>query len=203
MKRLFILSSILVLTVQLVLAQNTFTKQKLIYKVAILDSGMNVTKGFLLNINDSAVRISNKIARFGLEPNPTDQTKDVTYYHIHELQMKRRGAGGRGAWKGALAGIVIGAVSGLIAGDDPPCQPSNPATDYWGFGAIGEGFCNAFRMTAADKALLGGALGGALGTGIGALTGALMKKKFLIGGKKEKFDEMKLSVLNKAYGSGN
>ena len=58
-------------------------------------------------------------------------------------------------------------------------------------------------MTAGEKALTYGGMGAAVGTGVGALIGALAKKRFVIGGRKEKFDEMKANVLNKVYGSSD
>ena len=53
------------------------------------------------------------------------------------------------------------------------------------------------------ESLAYGGMGAAAGTGIGALIGALAKKRFLIGGRKEKFDEMKADVLTKVYGNVN
>jgi hypothetical protein len=183
------------------IAQDSLSRRKPMYKVSFTDSALNQTKGYLLNLSDSAMKITTLPIKFGEQPSAGTSIMDVRYNQVTELELKRRGGAGRGAWKGAVAGFLIGAICGLISGTDPPCQKVDPATDFYGLGAIGEGFCNAFRMTAGEKALAYGVLAGAAGTGVGALTGALVKKKFIIGRNKERFNEMRVNVLNKAYGS--
>lgn len=182
------------------IAQDSLPKRKLMYKVSFTDSALNQTKGYLLNLSDSAMKITTLPIKFGEQPLAGTSVMDVHYNQVTELHLKRKAGAGRGAWKGAITGFLIGAIFGLVSGDDPTCQKVDPNTDYLGFGAIGEGLCNAFRMTAGEKALAYGVLAGAAGTGVGALTGALVRKKFIIGGNKEKFNEMRVNVLNKAYG---
>lgn len=89
---------------------------------------------------------------------------------------------------GALAGIGAGVAAGLISGGDPPCGPS----EFYGL-------CDAFSLTAGEKAVvlaIPGALAGAI---TGGIIGAVARKKFVIGGSKEKFEKMNLSLLERMY----
>jgi hypothetical protein len=172
---------ILLLVAQLAVGQTNPPVSKLIYKISILDSSVNKTKGYLFNITDTTVKISHWPVRFADESALKEKFNEIRYSQITEVELKRNHGAGRGAWKGAVIGVLVGVAAGFIEGDDPG--------DYW------------VTFTAAEKALIYGGLGGAAGTGLGALIGGLAKKKFIIGGNKEKFDGMKASVLNKAYGT--
>jgi hypothetical protein len=111
------------------------------------------------------------------------------YTQINAMKLKRGNGAGRGAIIGAVCGFLIGAISGFVEGDDPHPPPGQ---DFFGFG-------ETFRLTAVEKALMYGAAGGATGAGTGALIGALVRHRFIIEKKKEKFDEMRVNVLDKAY----
>ena len=54
-------------------------------------------------------------------------------------------------------------------------------------------------MTAGEKAVVGGFIGAVTGSLIGALVGSLIKKKFIIGRNKEKFQAMRQNILEKLY----
>ena len=181
---------ILMLVAQLAVGQTNPPVSKLIYKISLTDSSVRQTKGYLLNLTDTTVRISNHPVRFASDAAIAGSLKEVSYPQITEIQLKRKHGALRGMWKGAIIGVLIGVAAGFIEGDDP-VQEYDPWDPYYYLGV---------SMTATDKAVAYGVLGGALGTGIGALIGGLAKKKFVIGGKKEKFDEMKANVLTKAYG---
>jgi hypothetical protein len=179
--------AILLLLAQLAVGQTNPPVSKMIYKISILDSSVNKTKGYLFNITDTTVKISDRPVRFA-NATARENFREVNYNQINEITLKRSKAAGRGAWKGAVIGALIGVAAGFIEGDDPEIDdPFDP--DY---------YINNLKAT--EKAVIYGALGGAVGTGIGALVGALVKKKFIIGGNKEQFDAMKANVLTKAYG---
>ena len=180
MKYYSLIFSILLLAAQLAVAQDTPFPRELTYKISISDSEMRQIKGYLLDMTDTTLRLSHWPVRFGNDPAMKEGYKEIKYRQISAITLQRSHGAGRGAWKGAIVGLLIGAVAGFIEGDDPE--------EYW------------FRFTAADKALIYGGLGAAAGTGIGALIGGLVKKKFIIGGRKENFDAMKINVLNKVYG---
>lgn len=121
---------------------------------------------------------------------------NIHYGNIEVVRLKRKGSFGRGMLQGALIGFATGAITGLIMGDDPPCSPSQQ--DFFG---LGNAFCEAFRITAGQKAVgigSAGAVGGAL---IGGIIGIVARKRFIIGGNKEKFQKMQMSVMDRMYGS--
>jgi len=163
---------------------------KISFRIKVTDAAYEETKGWLANINDSAVMISNRTINFSNMRKTKIEVQTFDYRQIKTLQLKSKNGAGRGALYGAISGLVIGVAAGFIAGDDPHVPASQ---DLFGLG-------EAFRMTAGDKALVGGIAGAAIGSGLGAIVGALVKKTFIIDGKKEKFDEMRLNVLDKAYG---
>ncbi len=102
--------------------------------------------------------------------------------------------------------MLIGVIAGFASGNDPVYQNPqyNSSQDPYGIGyALGSfavGINNAFAMTAGQKALVGGLGLGVSGALVGAVIGAIAHKKFIINGKKEKFDMMSESVLDKTYG---
>jgi len=175
-----LISLVIMLLAPLADAQDSLPKRKLTYKISIAGSGLNVQKGYLLQLTDTTVQISDSRVRFANKPFLKEDHKEIAYPQIASMTLKRTNGAGRGAWKGALAGAFLGIIAGYIDGDDP--------TENW------------FRYTAGDKALMYAVVGAPAGAIIGTLTGALVKKKFIIGGKKEKFDKMKINILNKVYG---
>lgn len=180
MKYYSLIFAILLVAAQHAIGQDTPPIQKKIYKISIADSGRRHLDGYLLNITDTTLQLSHWPVRFGNNPLKGNYN-EVGYRHISEITIKRNHGAGRGAWKGAVIGLLVGVAAGFIEGDDP--------AEYW------------FRYTAADKAITYGGMAAVAGSGIGALIGALAKKKFIIGGRKENFDGMKMNVLNKAYGT--
>jgi hypothetical protein len=180
MKHYSLILPIFLLAAQLAIAQDNPFPRQLTYKILISDPEMRQIKGYLLDLTDTTLKLSHWPVRFGNDPALKEGYKEIMYRKISVITLQRSHGAGRGAWKGAIVGLLIGVAAGFIEGDDPE--------EYW------------FRFTAADKALIYGGLGAAAGTGIGALIGGLVKKRFIIGGRKENFDAMKMNVLNKVYG---
>ena len=124
-------------------------------------------------------------------PDVNDASYNVEALQINTIVLKKRNEGLKGAWIGFGAGAVIGAIIGFESGDDPVSPLSgNPFNDI--FVSLG----NSFAMTAGQKAVFTGITGGAIGALIGGITGALLKKKFIIGGKKAIYQNS-LEELNK------
>lgn len=171
-------------------AQDSTLKKRLSFKIWITGIDSSKTIGWLSAISDSSLELSNRPKHFN-DPlvKANNHLIHFDYSQLAAMKLKRNNGAGRGAAIGAASGLVIGAIAGFSAGDDPHVPASQ---DLWGIG-------EAFRMTAADKALVGGFAGAAIGAGLGALTGALVKKTFIIEGKKEKFDEMRLNIIERAY----
>ncbi|HKO82317.1 MAG TPA: hypothetical protein VJU78_18035, partial [Chitinophagaceae bacterium] len=117
----------------------------------------------------------------------------VSAEDIRSFSVQRK----KNTLKGALIGFGIGAVTGIIAGFASGDDPVYNEPVYDPFSAIVVGINNAFAMTAGEKALWGGIGLGASGAIIGTVVGALAKKKFIIGGKKEKFRDLQSEIMMK------
>ena len=99
--------------------------------------------------------------------------------NIQSFSIRRKNSVGKGALIGFGIGAVTGIISGLASGDDPV---SNDAPDD--FSSV---FSPSVNTTSVGKAATRGfgfGIGGAI---IGGISGALMRKKFVIGGRKETF----------------
>jgi len=117
--------------------------------------------------------------------------------NIRSFSLRRKNSALRGALIGFGIGAVAGIVIGLASGDDPVMEYPDPATDPLGLGTFGTALNNAFAMTAEEKAIGGGIGLGATGAIIGTIIGAVAKKKFIIGGKKEKFRDLQSEIMMK------
>ena len=80
---------------------------------------------------------------------------------------------------GAVIGLGSGAILGLSSGNDSP---------------------GIISFTAGQKVIIGGFTGAIGGTIIGGIIGSVVRKRFQIGGSRERFDKMKVSILDKMYG---
>lgn len=169
--------------------------KKRIYKVSIITADSKRSAGYLALLSDSNLYLSAHPLHFSLIK-INDHLSAYPYDHLEKIVIKRKAAAGRGAWQGALIGLAAGAIAGFASGDDP-VVPTNDPNDPLGnaFGSIS----NAFRMTAGEKAVAGGFVGAVTGSLIGVLVGSLIKKKFIIGRNKEKFQAMKQNILEKLY----
>ena len=183
-----------------VIAQKIYTDdsielKKRIYKASILTSDSKKSIGYLASLSDLNLYLSSHPLNFSLIT-INDNLSAYPYDHLEKIEIKRKAAAGRGAWQGALIGLAAGVIVGLASGDDPVAPTDNP-NDPWGnvFGSIS----NAFSMTAGEKAAGGGFVGAVTGGLMGALVGSLVKKKFIIGRNKQKFQAMRQNILEKLY----
>jgi len=151
--------------------------KKRIYKVSIITSDLKKSTGYLASLSDSNLFISPSPLLFSLIK-INDHLPVYSYNYLEKMQIKRKGTAGRGAWQGALIGLAAGVIAGFVSGDDPVAPTYNDPNDP--LGNAFSSFSNAFRMTAAEKAVAGGFVGAATGSLIGALVGSLIKKKFMI-----------------------
>ncbi len=182
-------------TAQKVSSDDSISLKKRIYKISIIISDSKKIKGYLANLSDSNLYLSPSPLRLSLD-NSNNYLSSYSYDHLEKIEIKRKAGAGRGAWQGALIGLAAGAIAGFASGDDPVSTYNNPNDP------LGSAFtilANAFSMTAGEKAAAGGIVGAATGALIGALVGTLVKKKFIIGRNKEKFQAMKQNILEKLY----
>lgn len=172
------------------------------FVVSINTTSGKIDRGLIYLLNDSAITIKTLP---GLKTNFSSKKKKDKFSlnryaqeNIESISIKRNNAKKRGALIGVGAGLVAGVVMGFASGDDPIYAP--PAEDFLGIGAALTAISNSFAMTAEEKALFGGITGAVGGGVVGFLVGALVKKKFIINGNRQKFEAMKLSILERTYG---
>lgn len=167
------------------------------YASVRLNSGL-VTRGWLYQVNDSQLVVLHA-KKFRLRKlteqdyNPYDHTSIMAVDQIKSLSVQRKNPGLRGALFGIGLGVLTGVIAGYAEGDDPIMQYSG--SDI--FSGIAVALNNAFAMTAGEKAFTYGASLGAIGGIIGGITGALAKKKFIIGGRKEKFHDLQGELMRR------
>ncbi len=183
------------MTAQKVSSDDTISLKKRIYKISIITSDSTKVNGYLANLSDSNLYLSPSPLRLSLD-NSNNYLSSYSYDHLEKIEIKRKAGAGRGAWQGALIGLAAGAIAGFASGDDPVSTYNNPNDP---FGTLFTGISNSLSLTAGEKAMALGFGGAATGALIGALVGTLVKKKFIIGRNREKFQAMKQNILEKLY----
>jgi hypothetical protein len=162
---------------------------------SLLLTNGTITKGWLYSLSDSQVVLLRATAKEIKQFDRSDgqwmgRLAGVPVTQIQSISLRQKNSVRKSALIGLSIGVVTGAITGLISGDDPIKQDPSPANDPWGIGAFVISIHNSFAMTAGEKALFGAAGLGIAGAITGAIIGALAKKKFMIGGKKEKFRDL-------------
>jgi len=160
-------------------------KQKeFIASVTTLDG--RTLKGSLSAVNDTQLILKANHTQLSV---PAENLKSFTLKRKHSVR--------RGALIGFGIGAAAGIIIGLASGDDPKMSYPNANEDPFGLGTMVVAMNNAFAMTAGEKAVAGGLGLGATGAIVGTIIGAVAKKKFTIGGKKEKFHDLQGEILMK------
>jgi hypothetical protein len=187
MKKIFLTAACSVLIV-LSKAQtdSTAEKRQKVFIASVTTMEGKIIKAPLSAVNDTQLVLKAKKRQLVV---PAENLKSFT--------LKRKNS----ALKGALIGFGIGAAAGVIiglaSGDDPVMSYPDPYNDPFLIGSMAVAMNNAFAMTAGEKAIAGGLGLGATGAIVGTIIGAVAKKKFTIGGKKEKFHDLQGEIMMK------
>ena len=150
------------------------------FNVSVRTMDNKTISGRFYAINDSQVLTTSSVR--GNHTIPAE--------NIQSFTMKRKNSVLRGALIGFGVGALTGVIIGFASGDDPLMETSSD----WG---ITSTINNAFAMTAGEKALGAGIALGTTGAIVGMIIGAVVKKKFIIGGKKQKFVDMQSRLMMK------
>jgi hypothetical protein len=113
--------------------------------------------------------------------------------NVQKITGHRKNSGLSGALIGLGVGTLTGIIIALAEGDDPVYTA--PATDI--FSGMFFAFSNAFAMKTGEKALVYGTALGTVGGVVGLLVSTVVKKKFIIGGKKEKVRDLQAEMMRK------
>ena len=205
MKPILLLSAILLLNLSCLNAQidssainpTPVKKHLLSYASVKLTNGL-ITKGWLYQVNDSQLVVLHaKKSRLKklteADYNPYHHTSIMAVEQIKSMNVQRKNPGLRGALFGIGFGVITGVIAGYAEGDDPVMEytSSDP------FSGLFVALNNAFAMTAGEKAASYGAAFGVLGGVMGGVIGSLAKKKFTIGGRKEKFHDLQAELMRR------
>jgi len=167
--RFFITNVLLVLCCLNALnAQDTIQRNK-IYKTWVsLNSEPLKVKGFLFDIKDSSIIVSNS---FVIKDFSTEKYRitELYYNNIETIKTRRNNNIGRKILIGTLTGFAVGGLIGLVSGDDPP-------DTFW-------------PWTAGEKAIIYGSSLAVCGAGIGGGIG-IIKVKIPINGSINNFIEV-------------
>jgi len=176
----FLLSALLVTST---FAQEQRKPRRMTLKLTLIDSIQRVDHGYLAAMADSGLVMLKSPVMFDQQLSTTSSNM-VPYQNITQVTVRRKGSVGRGILIGGLSGMFLGGVIGYISYKPVNCE-----------GAL---LCFDFGPSA--DAAAGASLGSVVGVALGGIIGALAKKTWTIGGKKNRFDEMKSSVIDMTYG---
>ena len=157
--------------------------------------GRKVKGWFYRMDNDNVYLLNDRIKKPQLvdikKTGSYNETVRINALQINKITLKKKNGGLKGALIGLGVGVIIGAIAGYAGGDDPVMAYTGTLNDLFA------GFNNAFAMTAGQKAVAEGLLGGVTGPLTGAVIGALVKKKFIIGGKKDKYRDLHNDLMQR------
>jgi hypothetical protein len=177
MKKLLIAAIILIYIPFLLTAQeDTLQKLKIYHTWIRLYNGSEI-EGILYQVKDSSVLLANTVFKMDLLSGKY-QAIEHNYNSLLNIKVRPLNKGIKGAIYGLIGGLVTGVFLGIASGDDPPNQ--------------------LFRMTAGQKATIGGIGLGLIGTGIGGMIGA-MRIIIPINGNLVKFKENKEMLKQYSY----
>jgi hypothetical protein len=185
-KILLIATCLMVFTLAKAQTDSATEKKQKTFATSITTMDSKIIKGTLSSVNDSQLVLKTYKNQMAV---PAENVKSFT--------IKRKNS----ALKGALIGFGIGAAAGIIiglaSGNDPVMSYPDPSEDPFGLGSFGVAMNNAFAMTAGQKAVAGGIALGGTGAIVGTIIGAVARKKFIIGGRKEKFHDLQGELMMK------
>ena len=187
MKKLFLIAacSIAIVFSQAQTDPATAKRQK-VFNASVTTMDGKTLKGSLSAVSDTQLILKTY-----------NQQMVVPAENLKSFTMKRKHSALRGALIGFGVGAAAGIIIGLASGSDPVMAYPNPNEDPLGLGTMVVAMNNAFAMTAGQKAVAGGLGLGATGAIVGTIIGSVAKKKFIIGGKKEKFHDLQGDIMKK------
>lgn len=161
-------------------------KRQKVFNASVTTMDGKTLKGSLSAANDTQLILKTN-----------NQQMVVPAENLKSFTVKRKHSALRGALIGFGVGAAAGIIIGLASGNDPVMTYPNPNEDPLLLGSMVVAMNNAFAMTAGQKAIAGGLGLGATGAIVGTIIGSIAKKKFTIGGKKEKFHDLQGELMTK------
>lgn len=185
-KLLSLIACLFILVISKAQSDSVSPQKPRVFIASIKTMDKEIIRGRLVAINDSQLLLKS-----------FNGQQFIPSENISSFTIKRKNSVLRGTLIGFGIGAVTGIIIGLASGDDPIMSYPDPGNDPFGLGTFVAGIHNAFAMTAGQKAVAGGLFLGTSGAVVGAIIGAVAKKKFIIGGKKQKFHDLQGAVMMK------
>lgn len=144
------------------------------YTLHVFKTDGSVQKGYLYGANADGITLT-------MNTKESSGFTQLAPEQIDRLFLRRKGNVGRGLLFGALGGAAIGTLIGSASGDED-CG----------------GCVLDIGYTRQDKMIIGATYGFLAGAGLGVVLGALTKKKFIIKGKKENYQQHFERIVERA-----
>ncbi len=160
---------------QSITAQDTIKKNQTYKAWLSLSVPPYKAKGLLFHIQDSSIALI-KSQNFKDYTSGDFQMENLHFSNIEVIKLRRYNKTGNNTLIGAASGFVIGAVIGLISGDDDP---------------------GIVIFTAERKALMAGGTLAVVGAGVGAIVGSI-KIKIPINGDWDKYQKNRTRLKKRA-----
>lgn len=174
---LFCVVFLLLLSADFLKAQDSLDSRKIIYKVQVTDYSGNLSMGYLANLNDSVLFLSDSPHSFSFKNANNSDMRKFDYSLIQQVQIKRNGNLGRGSALGALAGLISAGIGYAVYDIYVP-----KITD--------QQFINYNKLNFITIGISGVVIGGT----IGAILGLLIHKTYYILGMKQNLNKMKMDI---------
>lgn len=149
-------------------AQDTIKRQKIYRTVIYLNDEPGTIKGVFYDIGDSTILVSQSLVFKGRSAYMSE-IAELNIIKIKRIEIRKNSSIARGFLIGALSGLAVGGLMGLIDGDSPPTQMM-------------------FSNTAEQKAIILGVPLGIIGAIIGGQIGTI-KVKIPINGSIKTFHD--------------
>jgi hypothetical protein len=173
-------------------AQDSVLRKKIFVARLSLNNGSRI-EGYLAYLSDTSLSLSPYPIAVQSAGYALRSMRKFSYPDLRELQLHRRKAVGKGILYGAAVGFTGGFLAGIISGNDPDQQI--PIPDLFG----GTYNLTVRGTTALEKGVFQGIYSMLSGALVGGIFGLLSLRHFLLLGKKDKFIDMKTSVMAGLY----
>lgn len=179
------------------LSAQQLLQKKNLYLTTIKMMDGSTEKGWFANISESELMLypaSKQEMKGWRKPDfKLKKSFSVSAEQINIITMQKKNAKLKGTLIGLGIGVLTGVISGFASGDDPVYTA--PVNDpFTGFFVV---INNAFAMTAGEKAFSGALVFGTGGALAGLLIYSVVKKKFIIGGKKERLRDLQRDLMQR------
>jgi hypothetical protein len=180
MKQLIFLLGLLASQSQELLAQADLPPRQIVYKTKVQSvlSGQKI--GYLRFISDSTILLSPERLPLGPVAPISGELHSYHYRELDLIQLRRQGIVPQGVIIGAVAGCATGLIFGYIA--------SQPVINFGNSEEPGNRYVG--------KGALIGTISGAI---LGAVFASFAHKTFVILGNKQKFTEVRQTLLERMY----